>query len=669
MNQSLLAGSELQEGAELFDAHHFSGEDLSRLKVGGDNLDILHGLVHHLLVRAADGYRAVVLNVDLHAGLIDNSVDGLASLAHHIADLLRINVDLNDLGGELADLRPGAGNGLLHHLRQDILSGVLAAGNGLLHNGTGQAVDLDVHLDGGDSVVGSRHLKVHVSEEVFQSLDISEHQIVVIGVSGHQAAGDSCHRFLNRHARSHKGHAGRADRSLGGRAVGLEGLGYRADSVGEFRLGGKHRDQGSLRQGSMSDLPASRTSGGLGLSYGIGGEIVLMHVALAGLIFVQPVQSLCLGQRCQSYHIADLGLSPGKHGGSVDSGDNVHLGRQRTDLAHRPAVGSLVVFENHFADGLLLILVNRLPQHRQPVFLLREGLLQLLGDLADILLTHLFLIGKHGLLHLFRGHDLFDSREQLLGNRAALVGVFWLSALFYDFVNEADDLSVYFMGFIDGLDHLGLRHLVGSGFDHNHLVPGGSHCQPQVRHRVLIQGGVHNQLPVNHADLGGGAGAVKGNVGNAGGNGGTQHGDYLRIALRIHGHNHVVQSHIVAVILGKQRPHGAVDDPGGEDGMLAGLALSLVKAAGDLAYSVHFFLVLHRQGEEINALSGFVRGCGGTQQGGISVMHKRAAVGLLPHSADVYRQGSACQFHGIGLVIVYQRCGKCLIVFHSFSPL
>ena len=41
-------------------------------------------------------------------------------------------------------------------------------------------MNLDIHLDGCNSLMGSGHLKVHVSKEVFQALDVCQYQIVIV---------------------------------------------------------------------------------------------------------------------------------------------------------------------------------------------------------------------------------------------------------------------------------------------------------------------------------------------------------------------------------------------------------------------------------------------------------------------------------------------------------
>ena len=120
VHHTFLSGSELQERAELLDADYLALEDLSFFKVSHDNLNHVNCLVDHLFVGTADGYAAVFLNVDLHAGLLDNPVDHLALLADYIADLLRIDRNLYNLGRSFGDLSSGSCNHRIHHIVQNI---------------------------------------------------------------------------------------------------------------------------------------------------------------------------------------------------------------------------------------------------------------------------------------------------------------------------------------------------------------------------------------------------------------------------------------------------------------------------------------------------------------------------------------------------------------------
>ena len=319
----------------------------------------------------------------------------------------------------------------------------------------------------------------------------------------------------------------------------------------------------------------------------------MVHISLADLVLVQAVNPLGLGQGSQGTYVANLGLASGEHGGAMHPGDDVHFRGKRTDLRDFTSVRPFVVFQDHLAHGLLLVLIDRLAQDGQPLLVLRESLLQLLGDGPDIPLPGLLVVGEHRYLHLLGRHNLLDFLEHLLGDGAAGVFMLRFAALGHNLVDERDDGLVDLMGLVDGLDHPRLRHLIGSGLDHDDLLPGGGHGQVQIALLPLLLGRIDYKFAIHQAHLGHGAGAVKGDVRNAGGDGSSQHGHNLRAACGIHAHDHVVQGHVIAVILGEQGTHGPVDDAAGEHGVLAGLSLPLVEAAGNLPHGVHLLLELH----------------------------------------------------------------------------
>ena len=312
-----------------------------------------------------------------------------------------------------------------------------------------------------------------------------------------------------------------------------------------------------------------------------------------------------------------------------------------------------MIFQDHLADGLLLILINSLAKNCQPVLVVSELGFQFLGDLTDVLFSGLFVVGEYGNFHRFGRNDLLDGLEELLGNCTALVGVFCLTALSYDGIDEFDDLLVYFVSLENSLDHFCFRNLFCSCLDHDNFFTGGSNGQLQIGNILLSQGRVYDEFAVNHTDLGSGAGTIERNIGNAGSDGGTQHSDYFRVALGIYGHNQVIEGYVVAVVLRKQRTHRTVDDTGSQDCMLAGFSLSLVEAAGNLSYGVHLLLVLYAQGEEIDTLTGFVGCSGGAQNGGVAKVHESCTVSLFCNSADIYAQRSSGEFHGKRLIHMF----------------
>ena len=97
MYQTFFSRCELKESTEVFDADNFSCKELPCLKISCDHFDHMSSLVHSSLIYAADRYCAFIADIDLYTCTLDNSIDSLSSLTNHITDLLRVDLDLDDL--------------------------------------------------------------------------------------------------------------------------------------------------------------------------------------------------------------------------------------------------------------------------------------------------------------------------------------------------------------------------------------------------------------------------------------------------------------------------------------------------------------------------------------------------------------------------------------------
>ncbi|CAN3989081.1 Guanine deaminase, partial [Dysosmobacter welbionis] len=420
---------------------------------------------------------AVVVDVDLGAGVGHDLLDDLAAGADDLPDLGGVDVHGQHLGRVLADLLAGLGDGGQHDLIQDLAPGVIGDVQGLLDDLHGEAVVLQVHLDGGDALLGTAHLEVHLAVEILHALDVDEGgegAVVVLD----QAAGDAGHRGLDGHAGVHQGQGGAADGALGGGAVGAQHLRHHADGVGELLHRGEHGHQSPLRQSTVADLPAAGGTGGLGLAYGVAGEVVVVHIPLLRLL-PDGVQLLVGGEGVQGADGKHLGLATGEEAGAVGPGQHAHLGGQGPDLVLLAAVHA-VALQKPLLDDLLLELVGELLQVLVHIRIFLQILLvPLLDHGVPAGLPDVLVVGVHGglgLVHEVR-HDLV---EQLLVEIRVRILKLGLAHLGDHLIDQGDDLLVLLMGHLDGLEHLVVGDLVGAGLDHDHLFAGGDHGDVQV---------------------------------------------------------------------------------------------------------------------------------------------------------------------------------------------
>ena len=204
MYHSLLARCKLKECAKLFDADYASCKDLSCLKLGSDDLDHTFCFIHTLLVCSANRNCAVVCDVDLHTCTLDDRVDSLSSLSDYITDLLRVDLDLDDLRSKLPNSCTRLVDTFLHNFCQDIFSCLFCSADRFLNDWSCKTMDFDIHLDRCDSVMCSGYLEVHISEEVLKALDICKNDVIIVCFTCNKSAGNTCNRFSDRYTGSHQ---------------------------------------------------------------------------------------------------------------------------------------------------------------------------------------------------------------------------------------------------------------------------------------------------------------------------------------------------------------------------------------------------------------------------------------------------------------------------------
>src|SRR5207248_9755163 len=180
-------GHDLDEGAEGHDTDYLAAVVLPHLDLAGQVANQLFGLGGRLPVDRADHDPAIVLDVDAgDARVLDDLADHLASGADHFADLVGVDLDrdharrvLRHRGARLAQ----RGIQLVHNEEAAFLGLLNRTGHGV----DTDAFDLHVHLHGGDTLPGASHLEVHVTQGIFDALDIAQHRD--LPVAGDQAHG------------------------------------------------------------------------------------------------------------------------------------------------------------------------------------------------------------------------------------------------------------------------------------------------------------------------------------------------------------------------------------------------------------------------------------------------------------------------------------------------
>lgn len=107
--------------------------------------------VNRFDIAGRDRNSAVVVNVDLNAGFVDDFIDNLAALADNVADLFGIDHKRSDLGSPLGKFGTGCSESL-EHLVQNKQSAFSCLSQRGAENFTVDTLDFDIHLNCGDTL-------------------------------------------------------------------------------------------------------------------------------------------------------------------------------------------------------------------------------------------------------------------------------------------------------------------------------------------------------------------------------------------------------------------------------------------------------------------------------------------------------------------------------------
>ena len=510
---------------------------------------------------------------------------------------------------------------------------------GLAQEFLGQAVDLDVHLQGVDALLGAGDLEVHVAEEVLDALDVAEDGVAVAVGVGDQPHGDAGHGSPQGHAGVHQGHGRAADAAHGRGSVGSQHFADHTHGVGEVLLGGHGGQDCPLGESAVADFTPSRGTHAPGLAHAVGREVVVVH-ELLGVLGAHGVQGLLHGQRGQRGDGEHLGLAAGEEAAAVGAGQFADAAGDRPDLVGLAAVGSHVLVDDAAAHFLFHEVLEGLGDVPAGVVVGQlRGDLRLDGVKAGVALA----LEGVALQHLRdaavdQGVDLLLA---LFGRRVVevhlgLVG----AALGHQPVDQFDGLHVAFVGQPDALkDHL-FGNLDGARLNHHDCVAIAGDHHVEFGGVAALVAGVDLVVAAVPGDAAGADGSFERDMAEGQGSGGADHAQRFRRMVLVHGQHGDDHLHLVVQPLGEQRADAAVGEAGGQYGLGAGASLAAEEAAGDLADGVQPLFKLDGQREEVDALAGLVGHHGGGQQDGLSAGDGHGAMGLL---------GQPTGFQGYGM--------------------
>src|SRR5262245_15682882 len=627
VHQPVLGAEEIHEGAEVHDFHHGALVNVAHFRIRRDRLDPVDRRLDRFAARRGNLDRAVVLDVDLGAGLFDDLADHLAAGTDHLTDLAYVNLEPLNARSMLAELGASRGESLAH-LTQNMHAAVLRLRKRDLHDLFGDPGNLDVHLQGRDALLSAGDLEVHVAKVILIAKDVGKHRVALVFED--EAHGDAGRRPLQRDASIHQRQRGAADRGHRRRTVGFGDLGNDTDRVRKLGRCRQHRVDRSPGKFAVTDLAAAGRADAAGFADRERREIIVQQERLL-VRALQGIDELLVFGSAERRHHERLGLAAREHRRTVRP-------RQNADLRHDRANG-LVVTAIDAPAG-----IKNVPAHDLGFELLEYGRhvqLVVFGVVCaawEEVLEHFFFRGVHRLVTILlrgdrigRAEILFDQAEDFL-LELGVVGERQLAGFLGRLFRELDD------GFDDRLEmpvaehhraqHVVLGQLFGFRFHHQHRIVGAGDDQIELALDHFVKLRVKNVVTVDDAGTCGADGAHERNAGQGERGGGRDHGNDIGIILKIvrqRGDNHL---RVATPAVGEQRTHWPVNEARGQRLFLRRAAFSLEVAAGNPAGSEELFLIVDGQRQEVDSFLRRLAGNDGGIRGGLAIGGEHGPIGL-----------------------------------------
>ena len=343
-----------------------------------------------------------------------------------------------------------------------------------LHDALVDRLDLQVHLQRGDALLGARDLEVHVAEVVLVAEDVGQHrEAVAILDETHGDAGDV---RLDRHAGVHERQAAAAHRGHRRGAVRLGDLGHHADRIAELLLRRQQADQRALGEAAVADLAALRRTHAAGLAGGVRRHVVVEHEALA-VLARERVDDLLVAAGAERHGDQRLGFAAGEQGRAVGARQHAHAHVDRPHGARVAAVDARLAVEDLAAHDLRPRLKKvSLTRFDVRLRVLGEELFERgLADFRQARVARLLLLDRERRAEVLLD-ELGDARDERLVPRRRLPFPGRLAGRLGELVDRLDRALHLAVPVHHRAEHRVLGQLERLGLDHQHaLLRPGDH--------------------------------------------------------------------------------------------------------------------------------------------------------------------------------------------------
>ena len=595
MNQAFFARQNFYKGTEVHQAGNFTSVDFIYFCISGNTGNDINCFVSRFAVYSSNEDATGIININFSTGFFNNLLNGFAAGANYLANFIRVNIDSSNLRSIFGKFSTRSINAS-HHFAHNEFTTTFSLCQCLSEDIFVDAINLNIHLNCGNTFVGTSNLKVHIAQSIFQALDVSQDgEVFAVFNETHSYAGN---RSFNGNASIHQGQGACAYGTHRRRTIGFQNFGNQTDCVREFILGRNYRKQSTFCQSAVTNFTTTRATQGFGFAYAVGREVVVVDVTFS-IFCAKTIQGLCFTQRSQSQNIQDLGLTTSEKRTAMRTSQQTNFAGYRTNFIQSTTIRTNLVNRNGTTNDFLNQLLGNVSNVFSVVrIFVNENFCDFCFNASNVFFTFQ-LVSIHQSFFQFSSAVCFNlfcnfSRRIVYGNFH-----FGFANLSNNFFLEFNQFFDYAVSKPDSIQHSFFGNFFSTCFYHQDSIFSTCNSKVQKACASLFNGGVDDEFAINQANANTCDGTFKRNVRNGQCAGSTYHCRHIRSIVRVNGNCGCYDLYVIMISVREHRTDRTVNQAAGQNSLFARTTFTFNKATGNFTYGIHFFFKVNGQREKV----------------------------------------------------------------------
>ncbi|MNB93696.1 hypothetical protein D3C75_408330 [compost metagenome] len=494
MNQTFFTATDGNECAKVNDTGHFTIVDAAHFDLCSDLFDTTDSEFRFFTVGRCDLHSTVIFDFDGGAGLFGQSTDNRTAFTDHVFDLVRADLNGVDTRCELRNIATWRVNRLFHHA-QDVQTRTFSLVQCSVHDLFGDTFNFDIHLQRRDTVAGTRHFEVHITQVIFIAQDVRQNHEVLAFF--HQTHCDTRNSGFDRHACIHQRQRCATYGSHGRRTVRFGDFRNHTNGVREFVRIWHYSQYAALRQTTVTNFTTLRRANHTGFTYAVRREVVVEQEAVSAIAhqFVDVLRVTC---STQSRGNQRLSFATGEQCRTVSTWQNASTHIQTTDHVFFTAIDTRLACQNAATNNVFLDSVQNFAQlvSVQGFIFCNQCRNGFSFDDVNLRITRLFVSDAVCIAQTCFSLGC-NARVQRFVHCFWLPVPTWFTGFFHQVVDVLDNNLLLFVAKHHSAQHLVFAQQFSFGFNHQYCSFGTGNNQIQLTFFQLILSRVQYILVVD----------------------------------------------------------------------------------------------------------------------------------------------------------------------------